>query len=80
MATSKSNAEIRDLPDAALVERLAETRDELFKLRFTHVTGQLDNHSRLAHLRKDVARINTELRAREIRAHEALASANQEKA
>ena len=77
---SKSNAEIRDLPDAALVERLAETRDELFKLRFTHVTGQLEDHSRLAHLRKDVARINTELRAREIRAHEALASANQVKA
>jgi large subunit ribosomal protein L29 len=79
---ARSNAEIRDLPDAALVERLAETRDELFKLRFTHVTGQLDNHSRLPHLRKEVARINTELRAREIKAHETLAatSANQEKA
>ena len=48
------------------MERLAETKDELFNLRFQHVTGQLDNHSRLAHLRKEVARINTELRAREI--------------
>ena len=78
---AKSNAEIRDLPDAALLERLIETKDELFKLRFTHATGQLDNYDRLRQLRKDVARVNTELRAREI-AHEALTStsANQETA
>ena len=69
----KNAAELRDLPDGALLERLAETKDELFKLRFTHVTGQLDNYARLAQLRKEVARVNTELRAREIAAHEALA-------
>ncbi len=69
----KNAAELRDLPDAALVERLVETKDELFKLRFTHVTGQLDNYDRLRQLRKDVARVNTELRAREIKAHEAQA-------
>ena len=71
---SKQQAEIRDLPDAALVDRLAETKDELFKLRLTHVTGQLDNYARLGQLRREVARVNTELRAREIAAHEALTS------
>jgi large subunit ribosomal protein L29 len=72
MARAKAQ-ELRDLPDAALVEKLAETRDELFKLRFSHMTGQLDNHSRLKELRRQVARCSTELRAREIAAHEALA-------
>jgi large subunit ribosomal protein L29 len=66
----RDGAELRDLPDGALLERLVETKDELFKLRFTHATGQLDNHGRLRHLRREVARVNTELRAREIRAHE----------
>ena len=61
------------------IERLGETKQELFNLRFQHVTGQLDNSARLGQLRKDVARINTELRAREIAAAEALvASATNE--
>jgi len=72
---SKRAAEIRDLPDAALVERQAEIKDELFKLRFSHATGQLDNHGRLRQLRRDVARVNTELRAREIAAHDAITGA-----
>jgi large subunit ribosomal protein L29 len=54
------------------VERLKETKGELFNLRFQHVTGQLDNYSRLPQLKREVARINTELRAREIAAAEAL--------
>ena len=62
----------RDLDDAALVQELADTKDVLFKKRFENATGQLDNVSVLRKLRKDVARINTELRAREIAAHEAL--------
>jgi large subunit ribosomal protein L29 len=66
----RNAAELRDLPDADLLERLIETKDELFKLRFTHATGQLDNYDRLRQLRKDVARVNTELRWREIQAHE----------
>ena len=65
-------AEIRDLSDEALIDRLAETKQELFNLRFQHVTGQLDNYSRLPQLKRDVARIRTELRSREIAAHEAL--------
>jgi len=69
-------AEIRDLSDDGLLERLAESKQELFNLRFSHVTGQLDNYSRLGELRRDVARIHTELRAREIAAAEALESSN----
>jgi large subunit ribosomal protein L29 len=68
---NKQAAAVRDLPDDALLERLTETKQELFNLRFQHVTGQLDNYSRLNQLRRDIARISTELRAREIAAHEA---------
>ena len=74
-----TDAALRDLADLELIERLGETKQELFNLRFQHVTGQLDNSARLGQLRKDVARINTELRAREIAAAEALvASATNE--
>jgi large subunit ribosomal protein L29 len=62
----------RDLDDASLVQELSDTKDALFKKRFENATGQLDNVSVLKKLRKDVARINTELRAREIAAAEAL--------
>jgi len=62
----------RDLSDDDLLQELAETKDALFKKRFENATGQLDNVSVLKKLRKDVARINTELRAREIAAAEAL--------
>ena len=61
-----------DLGDAALLQELADTKDALFKKRFENATGQLDNVSVLKKLRKDVARINTELRSREIAAAEAL--------
>ena len=67
--------ELRDLSDEELVKRLAESRENLFNLRFQNVTGQLDNNARLGELRKDVARINTLLRQREIAAAEAQASA-----
>ena len=62
----------RNLDDAALVQELAEVKDALFKLRFQNATGQLDDVSALKKHRKQVARINTELRAREIAAAEAL--------
>ena len=65
--------EIRDMNDDELYTRLAEAKHEMFNLRFQHVTGQLDNHARLGQVRKDVARLNTLLREREIAAAEALA-------
>jgi large subunit ribosomal protein L29 len=73
---SQKAAEIRDLPDDGLVQRLADAKQELFNLRFQHVTGQLDNYARLPQLKREVARINTELRAREIAAAEALENAD----
>ena len=61
----------RDVEDTELVHRLAEVKQELFNLRFQHATGQLDNYARLGQLKKDVARIHTVLRDREIAAAEA---------
>ena len=63
---ARKSAPIRDLDDADLLERLAEAKQELFNLRFQNVTGQLDNYARLGQVRKDIARINTVLREREI--------------
>lgn len=59
-------ADIRELPTEDLYIRLAETKEELFNLRFQNATGQLDNYKRLGELRKDVARILTVIREREI--------------
>ena len=53
-----------------LLERLGESKEELFNLRFQLVTGQLENHSRIGRVKKEVARLLTELRAREIDAAE----------
>ena len=62
-----------EMSDAELVGKLAETKQELFNLRFQRAQGQLENPARLGLLRKDVARINMLLRAREIAAADALA-------
>ena len=69
-------SQIRELGDADLVQQLDDARQELFNLRFSHVTGQLDNSTALRETRRDVARLQTELRAREIRAAEALEESN----
>lgn len=69
------NTEIRDLSDHDLVEKLKTTRSELFNLRFQLATGQIDNTGRIAAVKKDIARLHTELRARELAAQrEAAAS------
>ena len=64
--------ELRTMSDVELLLRLDETKAEMFNLRFQHATGQLDNHGRLNHVRRDVARINTLIREREIAAAEEL--------
>ena len=61
-------AEIRELSDEQLVEKLKENRAELFNLRFQMATSQLDNTSRVSTVKKDIARILTEQRARQIAA------------
>ena len=59
-------AEIRDLADDELVSRLGEAKEELFNLRFQVATGQLDNNRRLQVVRRDIARIYTVMREREL--------------
>jgi large subunit ribosomal protein L29 len=68
-----SAAELRQLNDENLVQRLAENKEEMFNLRFQLATGQLDNTARLAEVRRDIARVSTILREREIEAAEELA-------
>ncbi len=51
--------ELRDLSDTELIERMRETRKQLFNLRFQHATGQLDNPRKLRVVRQDIARIMT---------------------
>jgi large subunit ribosomal protein L29 len=63
MATA---SELRDLSVDEIEDRLTEAREELFNLRFQNATGQLDNYKRLGDLRKEVARIKTVLREREL--------------
>ena len=66
-------AEISEYDTEELERQLGETRRELFNLRFQLATGQLDNNARINHVRKDVARMLTELRNREIAESEGLA-------
>ena len=63
-------AELRELNDTELEHRLGEAKEELFNLRFQNATGQLDNAARIPEVRRDVARIETLLREREIAAAE----------
>jgi large subunit ribosomal protein L29 len=76
MANTRAQ-ELRNMTDDELETRLVEQKHELFNLRFKHVTGQMDNTARLTNLRRDVARIRTILRDREIEAAEAAEAADQ---
>lgn len=67
-------AEIRELSDEALAEKLKEARAELFNLRFQMATSQLDNTARVKTVKKDIARILTEQRARQIAAEKSAAT------
>lgn len=69
---AKTNA-VDELDTATIIERLAEEKDRLFKLRVQHATGALENTAALRSTRREIARFETELRAREIEAAEALA-------
>jgi large subunit ribosomal protein L29 len=71
MATKTS--ELREMHDEALVIRLAEEKQTLFNLRFQNATGQLDNVARFKEVKREIARIRTIMRAREIAAHEEFA-------
>ncbi len=66
MATGTTATELRDSAGDDLVAKLKEAKEELFNLRFQAATGQLENHGRLRAVRKDIARIYTVMREREL--------------
>jgi large subunit ribosomal protein L29 len=69
---TKRAAALRELNDTELEHRLGEAKEELFNLRFQNATGQLDNIARIPQVKREVARIETLLREREIVAAEQL--------
>jgi large subunit ribosomal protein L29 len=79
MAKRKDHvAEMKLLGDVELLERLADSRRELFNLRFQLATGQLDNYARMQQVRRDIARLSTFVREREIAVYEAQLGATDE--
>ena len=59
-------ANLRGFDDERLVEELRKAKEELFNLRFQSATGQLESHGRLRAVKKDIARIYTVMREREL--------------
>ncbi|MBV9011981.1 MAG: 50S ribosomal protein L29 [Pseudonocardiales bacterium] len=66
MPATTTASELRELTDDELVLRLRESKEELFNLRFQMATGQMDNNRRLRTVRRDIARIYTVMREREL--------------
>ena len=63
--------ELKELDLPALVQELKDTKHEALNLRFRNATGSLDNNAEIRTVRKQIARINTHIRQREIAAAEA---------
>ena len=61
-----STSDLRNLATDELVSKLRESKEELFNLRFQAATGQLESHGRLRAVRKDIARLYTVMREREL--------------
>ena len=61
-------SEVREMTTAELESKLKDLKAELFNLRFQMATSQLDNTARVGQVKKDIARIQTEMRARELSA------------
>ena len=57
---------VRELTDAELQNELKKMKNELFNLRFQHVTGQLENPNRMKDVKRDIARIITVIRENEL--------------
>jgi large subunit ribosomal protein L29 len=66
MATTTKAHELDEMTNADLETRLREAKEELFNLRFQSATGQLENHGRLRTVKRDIARIYTVVREREL--------------
>jgi large subunit ribosomal protein L29 len=80
MATSLKAFELDELNDVDLEARLREAKEELFNLRFQAATGQLESHGRLRTVKKDIARIYTVVRERELGIRVAPGASNNEEA
>jgi large subunit ribosomal protein L29 len=63
--------ELKEMSEAELRQKEKEVTEELFNLKFQHATGQLENTQRLPQVRKDLARVKTVLREKEIAAAKA---------
>ncbi len=61
----KANA-LKDMTSSELTQKLTDAKGELFNLRFQLATGQLENPLRIRHVKRDIARVKTVLREREI--------------
>ena len=61
-----SPAELDTMEDHRLVEELRKAKEELFNLRFQSATGQLDSHGRIRAVKRDIARLYTVIREREL--------------
>ncbi|MBB2909439.1 large subunit ribosomal protein L29 [Streptosporangium becharense] len=66
MAKGLTAGELRAEDQDTLVTKLKEAKEELFNLRFQAATGQLENHGRLRAVRREIARIYTVMREREL--------------
>ena len=66
MAAGVKAAELRELSEEELISLLREAKEELFNLRVQAATGQLESHGRLRTVKKDIARIYTVVREREL--------------
>ena len=66
MAKGLTAADLRSATEEELDIKLADAKTELFNLRFQHATGQLESHGRLHAVRKEIARIYTVKREREL--------------
>jgi large subunit ribosomal protein L29 len=71
MARTTAANELRELSDDELGAQVGELKSELFNLRFQVATGQLDNNRRLQQVRREIARIYTVMRERELGIYEA---------
>ena len=60
--------DIHNMTDVELAGKLKELKSELFNLRFRHASGQLENPLSIRNCKRDIARVNTEIRARELKA------------
>ena len=78
MSTGIKAHELDELNDVDLETRLREAKEELFNLRFQAATGQLESHGRLRTVKKDIARIYTVVRERELGIRTAPGSDNED--